>query len=823
MKRLLTVLKLGRSPSHDSSGVSDASPGAADPASERTSGVQDDGHFPGASPEPPRASLDKVQTRGGTGEDAGAGAGAGTAVALEASQDAELANVIEVLKGRGLLSTVVALEIEVQRGPSQSPSCSASAEAAALLMSPVLAANSSSPSVSGCNDSPEGSLHNLLYRSDGGSSMSATPPSRHTHSPSIDLADSVFLLPDVRGEGDSDEYGSDADDADEGRAEEEDAVRARADANSAATAGAQKPRAAERLRDKEHGKAKPAGQSRSSAVAPAPAPQRRGGRIGSDAYYKKPDSRVDEYSHGDDDAGYWRESMAPEHAAMVEAYFPGDDEREEPSAGSDSERCGSEASSFVGDDDDEEEVDRAPPSEMDDRELSPVNMDGADGLSLASLSLGGANALGLGGLGFGLGVPVQMDVSGRPRESGEETGEGTREAYASGEEEEGVEEDKEDSMYSDDEVEDMFDTFMMPVLHNPKRTGFEEHKDFPIYRGKMIAGRYRILGLLGSAAFSRAVHAVDTRPDGYGDVCIKIIKNNKEFFDQSLDEIKLLKLLSVEDPQGLFCALQMHDYFYHKEHLFLVCELLKSNLHDHQRLGNQAGEPKWFTLPRLQRICRQVLTALSFVHDLGIIHCDLKPENILIESFTRCLVKVIDFGSSCYTTDHLSSYVQSRSYRAPEVMLGHPYDQRVDIWSLGCILAEMDTGYVLFQNDSISSLFARIVGILGPIDPKFLAEGRHTKRHFAEVKPGEYILYHRDNETGELDWLQPKRTSLRNRLHSGSDLTFVDFLSKLLTVDPRKRPTAREALMHPWLRDGRYPQEPDWGVLNTYDPPPRKR
>ena len=63
----------------------------------------------------------------------------------------------------------------------------------------------------------------------------------------------------------------------------------------------------------------------------------------------------------------------------------------------------------------------------------------------------------------------------------------------------------------------------------------------------------------------------------------------------------------------------------------------------------------------------------------------------------RCEVKVIDLGSSCFTSDHLSSYVQSRSYRAPEVILGLPYQQQVDIWSLGCILAELLSSYVLFQ------------------------------------------------------------------------------------------------------------------------------
>ena len=58
---------------------------------------------------------------------------------------------------------------------------------------------------------------------------------------------------------------------------------------------------------------------------------------------------------------------------------------------------------------------------------------------------------------------------------------------------------------------------------------------------------------------------------------------------------------------------------------------------------------------------------------------------------------MIDFGSSCFTTDQLSSYVQSRSYRGPEVILGLPYGQKVDVWSLGCILAELLSGYVLFQ------------------------------------------------------------------------------------------------------------------------------
>lgn len=98
----------------------------------------------------------------------------------------------------------------------------------------------------------------------------------------------------------------------------------------------------------------------------------------------------------------------------------------------------------------------------------------------------------------------------------------------------------------------------------------------------------------------------------------------------------------------------------------------------------------------LQVIIQQSLEAISYLHDLGIIHCDLKPENILIKSYQTCEIKVIDLGSSCFQTDNLTLYVQSRSYRAPEVMLGLPYDQKIDIWSVGCILAELYSGEVHF-------------------------------------------------------------------------------------------------------------------------------
>lgn len=190
---------------------------------------------------------------------------------------------------------------------------------------------------------------------------------------------------------------------------------------------------------------------------------------------------------------------------------------------------------------------------------------------------------------------------------------------------------------------------------------------------------------------------------------MKIIHNNKEYFDQSIDEIKLLRFINANGDADEKNFLKLHDYFYHKEHLFIVAEILKDNLYDFYRYLHENNLENYFTLPRLQKISKQILVCLEYLHDLKLIHCDLKPENILIKSISETQVKVIDFGSSCFIHDHLSSYVQSRSYRAPEVILGCKYDYKIDIWSLGCILAELYTGNVLFQNDSIQSLLAKVL------------------------------------------------------------------------------------------------------------------
>nr|VDD64347.1 unnamed protein product [Brassica oleracea] len=346
--------------------------------------------------------------------------------------------------------------------------------------------------------------------------------------------------------------------------------------------------------------------------------------------------------------------------------------------------------------------------------------------------------------------------------------------------------------------EEEFETFNLKIVHRKNRTGFEEEKNFHVVLNSVIAGRYHVTEYLGSAAFSKAIQAHDLQTGM--DVCIKIIKNNKDFFDQSLDEIKLLKYVNKHDPADKYHLLRLYDYFYYREHLLIVCELLKANLYEFHKFNRESGGEVYFTMPRLQSITIQCLEALQFLHGLGLIHCDLKPENILVKSYSRCEIKVIDLGSSCFETDHLCSYVQSRSYRAPEVILGLPYDKKIDVWSLGCILAELCTGNVLFQNDSPASLLARVMGIIGSIDQEMLRKGRDSHKYFTKNR----MLYERNQESSRLEYLIPKRTSLRHRLPMG-DQGFTDFVAHLLEINPKKRPSASEALKHPWLS---YPYEP---------------
>ncbi|PNW87957.1 hypothetical protein CHLRE_01g008550v5 [Chlamydomonas reinhardtii] len=334
-----------------------------------------------------------------------------------------------------------------------------------------------------------------------------------------------------------------------------------------------------------------------------------------------------------------------------------------------------------------------------------------------------------------------------------------------------------------------YEVIHLRVVGRRASTAAAMGEEIELVPGKLIAGRYQVLEQVGAAAFSRAVQAYDTLERRL--VCLKVVKNDKECMDACLEEVRLLQLINSRDPRDENHVARLYDYFYHLGHLFLVVELLGGNLFD-----TQCYDPSYFTPGRMQSIARQVLQALAFLHANQVIHADIKPENILVKNYTKCSVKVIDLGCSIYNSEaHLSHYVQSRSYRAPEVMLGLPYDGRIDIWSLGCVMAELATGQVLFPNVSEAAMMARLVGMLGELPPYMLQEGQYAGAFF--TKSGR--VYERDAESGLFQLLAPKRTTLQARLAS-PDRGMLHFIRHLLVADPSKRPTAEQALRHPWLQ-----------------------
>lgn len=353
-------------------------------------------------------------------------------------------------------------------------------------------------------------------------------------------------------------------------------------------------------------------------------------------------------------------------------------------------------------------------------------------------------------------------------------------------------------------IDGLHSYFNLKVIFEPRATGASGGRDFEGTCGAVIAGRYQVMESMASGAFATAYQCVDAESIEDGDpqwVCLKVIKNNKEYFDQSLDEIKLLQYINSKGDPDRHHFLRLIDFFYSREHLVIVTELLRENLYDFDRDLRSHGAPTYYSLVRLKKIARQIFEALEYVHGLGLMHCDIKPENIVIKSYSRCEVKLIDFGSASFLSDEKQVYLQSRTYRAPEVVLANDYDGRIDMWSMGAVLAELHTGYVLFQNDSLASMLARIIGIVGVFPAYVLQEGRETFKYFTASG-----LIYQANPEGGFALVYPKKTTLRARLHVGPQATrdeeeFADFVGSLLDLDWRRRLTATRALQHPWLAD----------------------
>src|SRR5271154_4307844 len=208
----------------------------------------------------------------------------------------------------------------------------------------------------------------------------------------------------------------------------------------------------------------------------------------------------------------------------------------------------------------------------------------------------------------------------------------------------------------------------------------------------------------------------------------------------------------------------------------------------------KAHDFKGFSLKLIRRFTKQLLASLVLLHSHRVIHCDLKPENVLLAHPIHSEIKVIDFGSSCFENEKVYTYIQSRFYRSPEVILGTSYGMPIDMWSLGCILAELYTGYPIFPGENEQEQLACIMEVFGPPE-KYLVEKSARKKLFfdANGKPKPVV-----SSKGKRR--RPSTKTLAQALNCG-DEAFVDFIARCMRWSPDSRMTPEEALQHPFIDD----------------------
>eukprot|EP00467_Chlorarachnion_reptans_P001058 CAMPEP_0114493850 /NCGR_PEP_ID=MMETSP0109-20121206/4330_1 /TAXON_ID=29199 /ORGANISM="Chlorarachnion reptans, Strain CCCM449" /LENGTH=897 /DNA_ID=CAMNT_0001670831 /DNA_START=413 /DNA_END=3105 /DNA_ORIENTATION=- len=329
---------------------------------------------------------------------------------------------------------------------------------------------------------------------------------------------------------------------------------------------------------------------------------------------------------------------------------------------------------------------------------------------------------------------------------------------------------------------------------------------------------FRVEEMLGKGTFGQVVKAEDL--SSKKKVAIKVIKNKPAYYNQAIIEIQILRTLNRRhDPDNKNNIVRLYDHFLFKSHLCLVFELLSVNLYELIKQNRFRG----LSCNLIRTILKQILRAVRTLESAGIIHCDLKPENILLQSLTSAKIKLIDFGSACNRNQTIYSYIQSRFYRSPEVLLGLPYDQKIDMWSIGCVAAELFLGLPLFPGVSAFNQVYRIVEMLG-VPAELLRRSKKTKLYFnydklvekyeiksikqyAEENKREPVhpkRYFKEVQLETLIMNYPYRRSLapqEKEAEKKTRETFISLVAHLLKLHPKERATPTEALRHAFIGD----------------------
>ncbi|KFW62637.1 Homeodomain-interacting protein kinase 3 [Pygoscelis adeliae] len=354
-----------------------------------------------------------------------------------------------------------------------------------------------------------------------------------------------------------------------------------------------------------------------------------------------------------------------------------------------------------------------------------------------------------------------------------------------------------------------------------KQSGTSGDGDYQLVQHEVLCSvknTYEVLDFLGRGTFGQVVKCWKRGTNEI--VAIKILKNHPSYARQGQIEVSILARLSTENADE-FNFVRAYECFQHRNHTCLVFEMLEQNLYDF--LKQNKFSP--LQLKVIRPILQQVATALKKLKSLGLIHADLKPENIMLVDPVRqpYRVKVIDFGSASHVSKTIcSTYLQSRYYRAPEIILGLPFCEAIDMWSLGCVIAELFLGWPLYPGALEYDQIRYISQTQGLPGEQLLSMGTKTARFFCRETDAPYsswrlkTLEEHEAETGMKSKEARKYifNSLDDIVHvnmvmdlEGSDLLaekadrreFVSLLKKMLLIDADLRITPAETLNHSFV------------------------
>lgn len=343
------------------------------------------------------------------------------------------------------------------------------------------------------------------------------------------------------------------------------------------------------------------------------------------------------------------------------------------------------------------------------------------------------------------------------------------------------------------------------VIGAPSNCGYDdEHGSYLHVPHDHIAYRYEMLKIIGKGSFGQVVKAYDHKTHQH--VALKMVRNEKRFHRQAQEEIRILDHLRKQDKDNGMNIVHMLENFTFRNHTCITFELLSINLYELLKKNKFQG----FSLQLVRKFAHSLLQCLDVLQRNKVIHCDLKPENVLLKQQGRSGIKVIDFGSSCYEHQRVYSYIQSRFYRAPEVILGAKYGTSIDMWSLGCILSELVTGCPLLPGEDELDQLACIIELLG-IPPKNVLDQSKRAKNFINSRgypryctattlpDGTVFLNGSRSRRGKMRG-SPGSKQFTTALKGCDDPRFLDFIKKCLVWDPALRMTPTVALKHEWLR-----------------------